>query len=283
MHPNTEDMSGGDVAVVLPAGGVGVRMGPLPQGPKQLMIVHGRSILAHAIAGVRHLTRVKLVVVVTSEHLFDRVRADVESLLTMDDSQSKNSIDGAGLASSDDEVSSRAAPVEVICRPADAIDSRHSSIAHGVEYLRDRGFPLVLVHDAVRPIVPLQLVEKLLRAAEEYGAAGPWVPLVSTVLRIDVNGLVEDTIPRYPDAEQKLHVNSEMPQVFQYPILAKAYSLCDEHELVHGTECLELVRRYCGVRAKMIRGDPALLWKVTLPRDIHLAERELKPPSTSSS
>lgn len=128
---------------------------------------------------------------------------------------------------------------------------------------------------------------------------------------------------------------------YRYPLLAKGYSLCDAYHLLHGTECLEIVRkwvnltqrkalaknhclpaqpsiatatfhmkcpatyrifvkmskisdqntmifcpfeninflyyRYCGVRAKMIRGDPDLLWKVTLPKDIILAETALKP------
>lgn len=58
-------------------------------------------------------------------------------------------------------------------------------------------------------------MEELLLAAEQNGAAGPWVPLVSTVLRIDANGQIEDTLPRYPDEQGRLHVNSEMPQVFK--------------------------------------------------------------------
>lgn len=58
-------------------------------------------------------------------------------------------------------------------------------------------------------------MEDLLTAADNYGAAGPWVPLVSTVLKIDHNGHLEETIPRYPDEQGRLHVNSEMPQVFK--------------------------------------------------------------------
>ncbi|XP_022650103.1 D-ribitol-5-phosphate cytidylyltransferase-like isoform X2 [Varroa jacobsoni] len=274
-------MSRGDVAVILPAGGIGARMGQMPCGPKQLIPINGRSILAHTIAGMRLVTRVQLIVVVTSEQLLDRVCADVNNLLNEDDLPCAAGPPEARLLceESDGRTSLKgAASVEVICRPASAIDSRHSSIAHGVEHLRNRGYLFVIVHDAVRPVIPIKLIEELLCAAEEYGAAGFWVPLVSTVLRIDANGLVEDTIPRYTDEKGRLYVNSEMPQIFKYPILAKAYSLCDEHQLLHGTECLELVRRYCGVRAKMLKGDPDLLWKVTRPSDIILAESKLKPP-----
>lgn len=47
--------------------------------------------------------------------------------------------------------------VEVICRPKNSIDSRHSSIAHAINYINGMNFSLVIVQDAVRPIVPLSV------------------------------------------------------------------------------------------------------------------------------
>lgn len=56
-----------------------------------------------------------------------------------------------------------------------------------------------------------------------------------------------------------------------------AYDNCDQHEILHGTECLELVRRYGGIRPKMLEGDRDQLWKVTKQADLTIAFDALKP------
>lgn len=61
-----------------------------------------------------------------------------------------------------------------------------------------------------------KLVHDLLEASEETGAAGPWVSLISTVLKINAQGLMQATVPRYPDENGERFVASEMPQVFRF-------------------------------------------------------------------
>lgn len=53
------------------------------------------------------------------------------------------------------------------------------------------------------------------------------------------------------------------------------YVQCSEEDLDQGTECLHLVLKYCGVKAKLILG-PEDLWKVTHRKDLHLATAALK-------
>jgi 2-C-methyl-D-erythritol 4-phosphate cytidylyltransferase len=50
---------------------------------------------------------------------------------------------------------------------------------------------VVIVHDAARPLVPSELVEELVVAAEEHGAAGAIRPLISTVLQANSDGFLD--------------------------------------------------------------------------------------------
>lgn len=77
---------------------------------------------------------------------------------------------------------------------------------------------MVIVHDAARPLVPSELVEELVVAAEAHGVAGAIRPLVSTVLQTNSDGFLDHSLDR------SKHVSSEMPQAFQFDILTSAYN-----------------------------------------------------------
>ncbi|KAK3889982.1 hypothetical protein Pcinc_006057 [Petrolisthes cinctipes] len=154
--------------------------------------------------------------------------------------------------------------------------SRHRSIRSGVEALTTLGSPLpniVLVHDAVRPIIPYTILAKVAVNAEIHGASGVVRPLVSTVVRPDSKGFLSESLIR------SQYANSEMPQAFSFSVLRDAYMRCSEDELDHGTECLALVLRE-GIRAKLVPGSP-LLWKVTEEKDLVLARSILPKHSRS--
>jgi len=81
---------------------------------------------------------------------------------------------------------------------------------------------VIVIHDAVRPVVPSELVEQLVQAADEAGAAGVVCPLVSTVLAVGEDEQLEEALDR------RNHVASETPQAFQTDVLKAAYSMvCD--------------------------------------------------------
>nr|CAD7409297.1 unnamed protein product [Timema poppensis] len=144
--------------------------------------------------------------------------------------------------------------------------TRHRSIRAGLQALHKKESPVhvVVVHDAVRPIVPAGLVEELVLAADRHGAAGFTRPLVSTVVRGGEDGFLEHTLDR------ATHFASETPQAFQFNILTSAFSKSSEEDLDTGTECLHLVLSYVGVKALLIPG-PEQLWKVTHKKDIYAA------------
>ncbi|KAL1415727.1 hypothetical protein MTO96_006605 [Rhipicephalus appendiculatus] len=112
--------------------------------------------------------------------------------------------------------------------------TRHRSIMNGMKHLEQDPPDVVIIHDAVRPIVPRHVLEEVVREAKLHGGAGPVVPLVSTVLKIDSKGFLEESLDR------SRYVASEMPQAFQYQLLLKAYERCTEEDYTNGTECLAL-------------------------------------------
>ncbi|CAB3363549.1 Hypothetical predicted protein [Cloeon dipterum] len=145
--------------------------------------------------------------------------------------------------------------------------SRHESISRALKVLPDE-CEIAIVHDAARPIVSEQVWKGLVLEAAEHGAAGLTRPLVSTVVQPDLNGFLHATLVR------KNFLNSETPQAFSAAILKAAYSKMSDEERINGTECLDLVHRHCNVRAKLVPG-PSDLWKVTIPRDLHVCEGTL--------
>jgi 2-C-methyl-D-erythritol 4-phosphate cytidylyltransferase len=116
---------------------------------------------------------------------------------------------------------------------------------------------VVLVHDAARPIVPEEVIERLLTALNEgWDGAIPVLPLPDTVKRIEGDQVVETV-----DREGLAMVQT--PQVFMATVLRDAVASGGE-----ASDCSALVEARGG-RIKAVPGDPRLV-KVTKPADLEL-------------
>lgn len=119
---------------------------------------------------------------------------------------------------------------------------------------------VVLVHDAARPLLGDEVVERVLGPlAEGYDGAVPALPLVDTVKRVEA-GVVRETVSREGLAA------AQTPQAFLAPSLRRALA----GELAGATDCASLVER-AGGRVAVVQGDPRLL-KVTTRADLALVE-----------
>jgi 2-C-methyl-D-erythritol 4-phosphate cytidylyltransferase len=76
---------------------------------------------------------------------------------------------------------------------------------------------LVVVHDAVRPFVQLEMIRRILEVAQKEGAAIFGIPSVDTVKQVERQTIL-GTIPR------ERIVLAQTPQAFRYPILQEAFS-----------------------------------------------------------
>jgi 2-C-methyl-D-erythritol 4-phosphate cytidylyltransferase len=150
-----------DVALLVPAGGIGARLGS--RVPKQFLLLGREPILAATLRHFRRHPRIAAIVVAAPAAHVDRARR----LL------------GPG-----------GAPVTVVVGGA----TRQESV-----WLALQAAPVsadvVMVHDAVRPFGTRALIDALIGAAERDGAAICGLPMAETVKRVR-DGLVEATLDR---------------------------------------------------------------------------------------
>lgn len=119
---------------------------------------------------------------------------------------------------------------------------------------------VILVHDAARPLVADEVVERVLAPlAEGFDGVVPVLPLPDTLKRVS-GGIVAETVPR-DDL-----VAAQTPQAFLAPALRRAF----DGDLAGATDCASLVER-TGGRVAVVDGDPRLL-KVTSRADLAVVE-----------
>ena len=131
-------------------------------------------------------------------------------------------------------------------------ESRSASVRVGLAEVPD-DVAVVLVHDAARPVLPAEVVRRLLDALEEgYDGAVPGLPVADTVKRV-AGEVVVETPPR------RELVAVQTPQAFVASVLRAAAA-------GEGSDCASLVEA-AGGRVKVVPGDERLL-KVTTREDL---------------
>jgi 2-C-methyl-D-erythritol 4-phosphate cytidylyltransferase len=140
-------------------------------------------------------------------------------------------------------------------------DSRQESVEHALATL-DAGTELVAVHDAVRPFIEHNVLDKVFAEAEENGAAIVGIVPVDTVKQVHRNK-IRQTIPR-----ERL-ILAQTPQVFRFELLKSAFAKAREDGFA-GTDESSLVERLDQVEVSVVPGSDRNL-KITKPSDMDLA------------
>ncbi|KAJ8306885.1 hypothetical protein KUTeg_014969 [Tegillarca granosa] len=227
------------VNVVLPAGGCGERMSI--NQPKQYCEVLNRPLIVFTLYTFNRIPWIQKIVVTVSKNYVDYVKG-----LTQKYGYEKVTVVEGGAA-------------------------RHRSIYCGLKALENvcNQSDIVVIHDAVRIFAEEHLIKEIVMAAKLNGAAGVSRPLVSTVIAVDSEDYIEESLDR------NKYRASEMPQAFRYDVIKTAYDKATDYDFDYGTECLLLAYKYTNTKAKIIVG-PSNLWKVTYLKDLYAAEGMLK-------
>ncbi|MGQ9477700.1 MAG: 2-C-methyl-D-erythritol 4-phosphate cytidylyltransferase [Candidatus Bipolaricaulia bacterium] len=139
---------------------------------------------------------------------------------------------------------------------------RQDSALAGVRALSGR-IELALVHDGARPFFSEELLNRLVQAAAEHGAAVPAIPVKETVRRFDSFGFSAEEL----DRSGLFQVQT--PQCFSYHLLRRSL----EEATAQGryfTDDAGAVAAISGVRAKLVPGEERNI-KITTPFDLQLA------------
>jgi 2-C-methyl-D-erythritol 4-phosphate cytidylyltransferase len=135
--------------------------------------------------------------------------------------------------------------------------TRAESVAAGLREVPEDA-ALILVHDAARPLLPAEVIERVATAiGAGWDGAVPALPIADTVKRVRGEQVVE-TVQRDDLA------GAQTPQAFVAPVLREAFG----GDVAGASDCASLVEARGG-RVAIVRGDRRLL-KVTTPEDLEL-------------
>jgi 2-C-methyl-D-erythritol 4-phosphate cytidylyltransferase/2-C-methyl-D-erythritol 2,4-cyclodiphosphate synthase len=225
-------MNPSKVAAIIPAAGSGIRMGLA--SPKQFFELDGVPVLIHTLRIFQQVEAIGHIIVVVPSANCAWVEELVQSnLLTK------------------------------VCRVLAGGKARQDSVLAGLEALPDE-VELVVVHDGVRPFVPISVVENCLQEAEKWGAAMAAIPVKDTLKAVSSQKVIEKTISRAGIWQ------AQTPQAATRSLLKKAYDLAAEQADFIATDeagLLELL----GCPVKVVEGSEKNI-KITRPEDLILAK-----------
>ena len=219
-----------NVGVVIVAGGSGSRVGG--EELKQFRWIAGKPMLLHSVqAFMAHPAVVNVVCVLPSSHAADPppwlFQCDIERLMI--------SVGGR---------------------------TRMESVYNGLQDLADEA-EIVLVHDAARPLVTDETIDRVIAEARAGHGALAALPVVDTIKEVDERGRVKRTVPR-----EGLW-RAQTPQGFPRTLLWDAHRRARK-EGVDATDDAALVERFGG-EVVVVRGSERAL-KITEAADFARAE-----------
>ena len=145
-------------------------------------------------------------------------------------------------------------------------EDRQSSVANALAALECEDDDVVLVHDAVRPLIDRATIERTIDAVVKHGAALVGLPAVDTIKQVERTAdgaIVTATIPR------ERVVQAQTPQGARSGLLRRAFAEAAADGFC-GTDEASLLER-AGIAVSVVAGSAKNL-KITLPGDIELAE-----------
>lgn len=238
------------VFVIIPAAGLGTRMatgaGSRP-APKQFLELNGKPILALAVEAFLHVQAVHQIFVAVRKSEMKRVEAQLDELFPGPDRR-----------------------ISVV----EGGDTRQESVRNALLRLPAAEDDIVLVHDAVRPLIEPEVIERTIDEVEHHEAAIVGVPAIDTIKQVErsaQSAIVTSTIPR------ERIVLAQTPQGFRYNLLRRAVEAAEADGFA-GTDEASLVERL-GVQVAVVPGSPRNL-KITQPGDLALAEFYLSQRET---
>jgi 2-C-methyl-D-erythritol 4-phosphate cytidylyltransferase len=227
------------VFVILPAAGLGTRMAG-PQ-PKQFLSLDGIPILIHSLRAFAAVPRITAIYVAVRKTETERVQAQVVEY---------------GFADR----------VHVV----EGGDTRQESVMHALNAIHADADDVVLVHDAVRPLIDTATIDRTIDAVVEHGAAIVGLPATDTIKQVERTAhgaIVTSTIPR------EFIVQAQTPQGFRFGLLQKAMADATADGFA-GTDEASVIER-AGFPVAVVHGSAVNL-KITQPGDLELAEFYLR-------
>jgi len=193
------------IGVVIVAAGSGNRFGdPIP---KQYHVLGGKSLLGHCIECFARHTSPDLLQVVYNPAHQDLYNSAIGNLSNATD-----------------------------LPPAIAGgETRQQSVLNGLRALAAHTPDIVLIHDAARPGISDDVIERVIAALDAHDGAIPTLPVADTIKQTDQNNVISRTIPR-----ESLH-RAQTPQGFNFATILDAHQKFEGQEFTDDAALLEML------------------------------------------
>lgn len=213
---------------ILLAGGSGSRFGA--DRPKQFLEMEGCTILEHTIRAFHNSSQIDEIIIITRADFVEEVQ----------------------------HISAQYPKVSHV-RPGGK--ERYHSTLSALEVCTDAD-DILLVHDAVRPFVSEAIIQRCVQAMETYDAVGVAMPSTDTIVRVNQDECIVQTLPR-----NELR-NMQTPQAFHQRILRQAFDLGLQDPDFQPTDDCSVVMRYMPqIPVKIVLGEATNI-KITYPSDL---------------
>jgi 2-C-methyl-D-erythritol 4-phosphate cytidylyltransferase len=229
------------VTAILPAAGLGTRMGA--ETPKQFLALDGVPVLLFTLRRLAVCPAITDFIIATRAEEVDSLTATVSK--------------------------------EKFGRPVRVVrggDSRQDSVANALPHAAPET-ELILVHDAVRPLVTVSQIERVIAEAAACGAAILGIPAMDTVKEVKRASLPNDVALITATIPRERVVLAQTPQVFRAQLLIQAFAQAQQDGVTASDEA-GLVER-TGHDVHVVVGSERNL-KITRPGDMELAEFYLR-------
>ncbi len=229
------------VHVILPAAGLGTRMSVPGVGAKQFLTLGGVPILIHSVKAFADKVGIRSITIAVRAAEAERVAEQLAQF---------------GLAER--------------VRVVTGGETRQESVAAALRSLDAEPTDIVLVHDAVRPLIDAATIERTIDAVVKHGAAIVGLPAIDTIKQVDRTSdgaIITATIPR------ERIVQAQTPQGAHYAELLHVFNEAEADSFAATDEASLLER--AGISVAVVMGSPANM-KITQPGDLEMAEFYLK-------
>jgi 2-C-methyl-D-erythritol 4-phosphate cytidylyltransferase len=217
------------LSAIIVAGGSSQRMG----FDKLFAVIAGDPVIAHSIRAFEHASSVSEIVVVARKERHDEIRKI-----------------------------SRAAGFKKVRSIEPGGERRQDSVRAGLDRI-DHAAKYVAVHDAARPLITPEQIERAFEQCRVHGSAALAQPVNDTLKRADADLLVVGLVDRH-----QLYA-MQTPQIFERKLIEDAYRDVDA-EKASVTDEVSAVERL-GHKIALVLNDD-FNFKITYPRDLPLAD-----------
>jgi 2-C-methyl-D-erythritol 4-phosphate cytidylyltransferase len=224
------------IAAILPAAGLGTRMGH--ETPKQFLELDGVPIVILSLRRIAACPLITHIIVATRGEVVERLDARIR------------------------EEKFRQ---EVLVVKGG--DTRQSSVSQALKHIPE-DTELVVVHDAVRPLITVELITRVIEEARRCKAAILAVPAMDTVKEVKRASLPEDVALITATIPRERVVLAQTPQVFETELLKRAFTEA-EADGVSASDEAGLIEKL-GHEVFVVQGSERNI-KITKPADMDLA------------